>query len=189
MRNNSRQNAFTIVELLIVIVVIAILATISIVAYSGIQDRAKDAKIRAAVANFETGVRRFNIETGNQPWSGSQSTGVVTNNTCPGSTVASGWAGRTSYLCTIDDLLAAGGFTPATMFTSLPPNASYPSNNRTLMFYQCGAVALNKYVLYYYLINPSSEDSDSLADTTTECGHVLATFTGYGMRAGKIIRL
>lgn len=37
----AKQKAFTIVELLIVIVVIAILAAISIVAYNGIQDRAK----------------------------------------------------------------------------------------------------------------------------------------------------
>lgn len=38
---NSRQSGFTIVELLIVIVVIAILAAITIVAYNGIQNRAK----------------------------------------------------------------------------------------------------------------------------------------------------
>lgn len=38
---------FTIVELLIVIVVIAILAAISIVAFNGVQDRAKATKIKA----------------------------------------------------------------------------------------------------------------------------------------------
>lgn len=36
-----RQNGFTIVELLIVIVIIGILAAITIVAYNGIQDRSK----------------------------------------------------------------------------------------------------------------------------------------------------
>jgi prepilin-type N-terminal cleavage/methylation domain-containing protein len=40
-KNLRKQGGFTIVELLIVIVVIAILATISIVAYTGIQNRAK----------------------------------------------------------------------------------------------------------------------------------------------------
>ena len=38
---NIKQQGFTIVELLIVIVVIAILAAITIVAYNGVQNRAK----------------------------------------------------------------------------------------------------------------------------------------------------
>ena len=40
---SKKQAGFTIVELLIVIVVIAILAAITIVAYAGIQSRARDA--------------------------------------------------------------------------------------------------------------------------------------------------
>ena len=40
------SNRFTIVELLIVIVVIAVLATISVVAYTGVQDRAQQSKIK-----------------------------------------------------------------------------------------------------------------------------------------------
>ncbi len=45
MRKTS--SGFTIVELLIVIVVIAILASIAIVAYSGIQNRARNSKIES----------------------------------------------------------------------------------------------------------------------------------------------
>ena len=40
MTKQTKSSGFTIVELLIVIVVIAILAAITIVAYNGIQDRA-----------------------------------------------------------------------------------------------------------------------------------------------------
>ena len=46
------KKGFTIVELLIVIIVIAILASISLVAYGGIQTRAKVVKKRADISNI-----------------------------------------------------------------------------------------------------------------------------------------
>ena len=50
---NKKANAFTIVELLIVIVVIAVLAAISIVAYTGIQSRAIESSVKSDLANFK----------------------------------------------------------------------------------------------------------------------------------------
>jgi prepilin-type N-terminal cleavage/methylation domain-containing protein len=47
---NHRSTGFTIVELLIVIVVIGILAAITIVAYNGIQDRARISTVSSALA-------------------------------------------------------------------------------------------------------------------------------------------
>lgn len=47
---DRKESAFTIVELLIVIVVIAILAAVTIVAYNGIQNRAQDAVVKNDVA-------------------------------------------------------------------------------------------------------------------------------------------
>jgi general secretion pathway protein G len=47
----SRRNGFTIVELLIVIVVIAILATISVAAYNGIQNRANNSAVQSDLRN------------------------------------------------------------------------------------------------------------------------------------------
>ncbi len=46
----QKQKGFTIVELLIVVVVIAILAAITIVAYNGIQNRAKDSAAQSTAA-------------------------------------------------------------------------------------------------------------------------------------------
>ena len=52
LRYRTRSSpAFTIVELLIVIVVIAILAAITIVAYNGIQDRARASAASAALSS------------------------------------------------------------------------------------------------------------------------------------------
>ena len=47
MNLKTKQKGFTLVELLIVIVVIAILAAISIVAYNGIQNRAYDSTVQS----------------------------------------------------------------------------------------------------------------------------------------------
>ena len=55
---------FTIVELLIVIVVVGVLAAISIVAYSGIQGRAKDAAARASVEGLIKELAIAEVESG-----------------------------------------------------------------------------------------------------------------------------
>lgn len=63
----QRQAGFTIVELLIVIVVIAILAAISIVAYNGIQQRAHNAKTLVLVNQWEKTIRVHQARSGLLP--------------------------------------------------------------------------------------------------------------------------
>lgn len=53
---------FTIVELLIVVVVIAILATISVVAYTGIQNRARSSAASAAVGQITRKIDLYRVE-------------------------------------------------------------------------------------------------------------------------------
>lgn len=60
---NTKINGFTIVELLIVIVVIAILAAISIVAFRGIQDRAKVSKANSDLATLTKAISIGRINT------------------------------------------------------------------------------------------------------------------------------
>lgn len=56
------QSAFTIVELLIVIVVIAILAAISIVAYNGIQSRARTSAVNSALVQSAKKIALWQID-------------------------------------------------------------------------------------------------------------------------------
>ncbi len=62
MLNNikTKQRGFTIVELLIVIVVIAILAAISIVAYNGIQNRGKTSAAQSLAAQIQKKAEAYN---------------------------------------------------------------------------------------------------------------------------------
>ena len=63
----SKTNGFTIVELLIVIVVIGILAAITVVSYSGLQNRAKVVKIQSDISQVRKLVEAYNAEHGQYP--------------------------------------------------------------------------------------------------------------------------
>lgn len=60
----AKKSGFTIVELLIVVVVIAILAAVTIVAYSGIQTQSREAKIQADLASLKKAVMAARNSTG-----------------------------------------------------------------------------------------------------------------------------
>ena len=67
--NSSKKNGFTIVELLIVIVVIAILATITVVAFNGIMDRAKATSLQADLNNASKKLKLYQADYGYYPTS------------------------------------------------------------------------------------------------------------------------
>ncbi len=63
----KKERGFTIVELLIVIVVIAVLAAITIVAYNGITNRAKDANNKTDAVSIAKVAEALNADTGAYP--------------------------------------------------------------------------------------------------------------------------
>ena len=65
--NSQKQNGFTIVELLIVIVVIGILAAITIVAYNGVQDRAKVSRVAHDLQTFTNVFAQYYADNGTYP--------------------------------------------------------------------------------------------------------------------------
>lgn len=66
-QQNIKSSGFTIVELLIVIEVIAILATISVVAYTGIQRLANNTKTMVAAAQTIRLFEAYKSITGSYP--------------------------------------------------------------------------------------------------------------------------
>jgi prepilin-type N-terminal cleavage/methylation domain-containing protein len=65
--DQSRRRGFTIVELLIVIVIIGILATIVIVAYNGIQQKARVASLQSDMSNAASQLEIDNVNNGTYP--------------------------------------------------------------------------------------------------------------------------
>jgi len=65
-----RNKGFTIVELLIVIVVIAILAAISIVAYNGVQSRSRDSVRKQDLSSLSKSIQLHEVDNGSYATSG-----------------------------------------------------------------------------------------------------------------------
>ena len=64
---HTTKSGFTIVELLIVIVVIGILAAITIVAFNGVQQRAKVSTAQSELSNLAKATQIYQIDQGRYP--------------------------------------------------------------------------------------------------------------------------
>lgn len=111
-RIRKGSTGFTIVELLIVVVVIAILAAITIVAYNGIQDRAKAARITASIDAYGKALELYRVENGNYPTVSSGCLGVAADYPASGAfsagaCVMSGSTADTTYSTSLGDSLAS----------------------------------------------------------------------------------
>jgi prepilin-type N-terminal cleavage/methylation domain-containing protein len=125
---NSSERGFTIVELLIVVVVIAILAAITIVSYNGITNRANASAAASLASNLQRKSELFLNDgpTGNYPRAitdvtgGSAGTTTITGVTSRPTTSADSW------------YIAHGSVTPVSSLTA--------SNGRTSLIYTvCGS--------------------------------------------------
>lgn len=97
MWEQQKTKGFTIVELLIVIVVIAIVAAISIVAYNGIQQRSRNSERSQELGAVQKALALYHIDNGGYPMCGAGVNGTYT----PGGALSSG----TVASCLIQELV------------------------------------------------------------------------------------
>src|SRR5665648_508893 len=153
----SSRRGFTIVELLI-----GILATLTIVAYTGIQDRAKTASLQSDLeqASKQLEIYKFSASTGEQypinlataalkATSGNSYTYQV-NNASPASYCLSEFVGSTSYYITNTNTIPTegtcsgvilGGTTCPTGFIVVPGSSTYGTSDFCVMKYEAKNVS------------------------------------------------
>jgi type II secretion system protein G len=144
----NKTKGFTIVELLIVIVVIGILAAIVIVAYNGVQQRARDSRRQNDVQALTQALEIYYLTNGSYP-AGSGSSAAVGLNSSWSTTADGSWANLVTVLKPImgnvpSDPTSTTGVTYALGTTGY--NYSYYSANN------CNASGANQfYILVYRL--------------------------------------
>lgn len=75
--NGSRNKGFTIVELLIVVVIVAILADITVVAYNGIRDRAYNSSVSTSLSTLKKAIELYKVEKNVYPPAGPSGFGTT----------------------------------------------------------------------------------------------------------------
>lgn len=157
-----KLSGFTIVELLIVIVVIAILAAISIVAYNGIQERARFAAMRSDLSSLNKAIQLYFAEKGSYPIT-LGGTGV------PCST------GTTSVWCGWDQSMG-DGLVPGLIPNFTPSTPQLPASNANGDTYLYKSNGIDYKLIRYKGGGLSTSEQAAFADLrTTDCNSTYNT--------------
>lgn len=129
---NRRSKGFTLIEMLIVIVVIAILALIVIPRLLGAGRKAKEASLRGDLHQLRNSIQQFEADCGDYPASTSQLMTVPSGGN-GGTGIAldvTGWQGP--YLRTPDGNLPADPFTASSTTWSYTASTGHVQSGSTL---------------------------------------------------------
>jgi len=188
MRGQQKQTGFTLVELLIVIVVIAILAAITVVAYGNISSRARDSAIASNIEQLDHAIEAYNATNGHYPittataisttmsaGAGQSAAAAFTDANCPIGTKQSDWI--PDLTMTLPQSTSAntgvGGYGGCYMYTSdgtlfiLSAWNMLSSPQSTLMYHRLGYREMTN-VPFYYCNQPNIGGNNPTPYTLTK---------------------
>lgn len=170
------KNGFTIVELLIIIVVVAILATLVVVGYNGVRDSANDTRRVADLNKLKDAITLWSTQTKTMPEN--SGTGYGNN--------GFGWVYGTGYAKSLETLLIETGYLDGEVRDPVIPVGS-----GSYMFYRCGTSTnngLNKiYGLFARTKDPNAKGNEISKWQATGCA--TSQITSYNMNYVRIIYL
>lgn len=180
----GHKRGFTVVELMIVIVVIGILASILAVMYNAAQTQSRDTKLRDSAQKIVEAIQLFSSNNGHFPIGGAASTVAIgASKEC--SNGANGWF-NVQYTCTLNDTLVASGYLPSSLADGLPTNVNISTTPKSSI--QVYKVSTTMAMIFYSLELPSAADTAKFNSELTKCGYnpagTVSQRDSYGARGG-----
>jgi general secretion pathway protein G len=169
-----KQKGFTIVELLIVIVVIGILAAITIVAYNGVQQRARDAQRQSDVVAITKALEMYYLDHGQYPGTPTETGGSTSINTSWSTTADSSWQKLVTILKPyINQVPLDPTSTANTAVTTSSSSYNYAYFASSSAY--CGAAPYQMYILVYRLEGATQANNLSGSCATTPLFYAAAS--------------
>jgi prepilin-type N-terminal cleavage/methylation domain-containing protein len=178
-----KQKGFTVVELLVVIAVVAILATITLVSYRNVQAKARDTERKTEVQAIADGIKLYRLKNGNDIQNGSG---------CGSSGNGQGWfayeTGAAPYTKSILTCLKEAGYLDGDMIdpsncvtTSVAaPGTTCKPTGYTYMKYTCTYQGQTVSAIYARLeTEDHTSDLDNFDGGANTCSSI--TVKTYGM--------
>lgn len=101
----NRNKAFTVVELVVVIIVLGILATLTIVYYQGTREAAYNSQITAGVRSYYDAIKAYKLAKGEYPSTQREEDGYTIAMTCLGKGYEGGSCGEITGVQVFEDAL------------------------------------------------------------------------------------